>query len=558
MANIITRSTGGTDGSSVKGSNLTNQEIDNNFININDDVFVDNFPGQPPSLQLNFRDQLDPRITFTRTGTSATYFDSKGTLVTVGANVPRFDYNPNTLQLNGLLVEESRTNSVPNSTMAGAVVSGSLPTGWTDVTPSIVRTVQAVTSINGMNYIDIKLTASGTANYLLYPQGTGGVIAAQRGQVWATSIYLARVGGSMTGVGTAVLETQAIDAGGVNIVLGQGQTSNLSIASTGNLTTTRTTVINSFTASGVSYVRPRLNIALSAGADITLRIGIWQLENNGVNSTLASATVASGGTGYTVGNTLTITGGTGTAATLTVTTVSSGVITGVSVLSAGNYSVFPPTDPVSVTGGSGTGATFNLTPNTLSGFVTSPIPTSTAAVTRGADTLVINNLAPWYYQPEGSVYAEFMNMVQGSATQYNASQGVWSITQSALGQFNGYGMSTNLNTNTTSFINFRSRYAPTAKNDNVAIGQASTFIGSNTVYKTVCGWDSAQITADSNISTVGTATNNAAVDMGTHNQMTLGNQNTGGAPPYQLNGWLRRINYYPRRLTASQMAALCV
>jgi len=74
-----------------------------------------------------------------------------------------------------------------------------------------------------------------------------------------------------------------------------------------------------------------------------------------------SAAVVAGGTGYAVGNTLTVVGGLGQIdAELTVTTVSSGVITGVSISNAGQYAEIP-TNPVSVTGGAGSAATFNLT-----------------------------------------------------------------------------------------------------------------------------------------------------------------------------------------------------
>jgi hypothetical protein len=75
---------------------------------------------------------------------------------------------------------------------------------------------------------------------------------------------------------------------------------------------------------------------------------------------LYSPVINAGGTGYTVGNTLTLVGGTFTsAAQLTVTAVSSGVITAVSILGGGGYSA-TPTYPASVTGGSGSGATFTL------------------------------------------------------------------------------------------------------------------------------------------------------------------------------------------------------
>ena len=73
-----------------------------------------------------------------------------------------------------------------------------------------------------------------------------------------------------------------------------------------------------------------------------------------------TAAVAAGGTGYTVGDTLTVVGGLGQIDTeLTVSTISSGVITGVTISNAGQYAT-APSNPVSVTGGTGSAATFNL------------------------------------------------------------------------------------------------------------------------------------------------------------------------------------------------------
>jgi hypothetical protein len=88
----------------------------------------------------------------------------------------------------------------------------------------------------------------------------------------------------------------------------------------------------------------------------------------GVQATVAIGTgaitqaIAGGGTGYTVGNILTVSGGTfinSAQQQIRVDTVSSGVITGISVSSFGQYTTLP-TNPVAVTGGSGSGATFNL------------------------------------------------------------------------------------------------------------------------------------------------------------------------------------------------------
>lgn len=73
------------------------------------------------------------------------------------------------------------------------------------------------------------------------------------------------------------------------------------------------------------------------------------------------AAINGGGSGYTVGDILTAVGGTSLiAATLEVTSVSSGVVDGVRVYNNGGYTV-DPSNPVSVTGGTGTGATFDLT-----------------------------------------------------------------------------------------------------------------------------------------------------------------------------------------------------
>jgi hypothetical protein len=108
---------------------------------------------------------------------------------------------------------------------------------------------------------------------------------------------------------------------------------------------------------GVSNVD--VDISIFRSADVQLigcegNVRGWDAAN------IASATVSAGGTGYAVGNVLTIVGGTrNTAATLTVSTVSVGAVTGVTVSNAGDYWTFP-TEPCAVTGGTGSGATFNF------------------------------------------------------------------------------------------------------------------------------------------------------------------------------------------------------
>jgi hypothetical protein len=104
-----------------------------------------------------------------------------------------------------------------------------------------------------------------------------------------------------------------------------------------------------------------------SGASITLTFtggNGWTANRNTGRGISAVDSIASGGTGYSVNDVITLAGGVyDTVATLTVTTVSSGAVTGVSITEAGDYEVYPA-DPVaqaSVAPTGGSGATFNLT-----------------------------------------------------------------------------------------------------------------------------------------------------------------------------------------------------
>jgi hypothetical protein len=73
-----------------------------------------------PRLALDFTTaSLDPRVTFTRSGNTATVTNSSGVIVAVNADIPRFDFDPVTLACRGLLIEESRANALLNSLIDG-------------------------------------------------------------------------------------------------------------------------------------------------------------------------------------------------------------------------------------------------------------------------------------------------------------------------------------------------------------------------------------------------------------------------------------------------------
>jgi hypothetical protein len=306
------------------------------------------------------------------------------------------------------------------------------------------------------------------------------------------------------------------------------------------LSTQRITNARTLTNSGTLYVSGQINVNYPSGVaiDITLRIGLPQLENAGVNTGVASATVASGGTGYTNGDTLTVVGGTGTAATLTVTGVSTGVITSVSVASAGSYSVFPPS-PVSVTGGTGSTATFNLVPVSQAANCgpTSVILTSSGQVTRSSDQANITVLTPWYNAIEGALYVKFTT---GGNT----------LGQRAAGFDNG-----SLNNRMDAVAGTSSGGGPWLEVADATVVQARVpdalgVMAKNTTYSLAGAYKANDFAASINGAAVGTDTSGTVPSVTTFRiGNTLGNSS-------QLNGWIQKIAYYPRRLSNAELQSI--
>lgn len=91
-----------------------------------------------PRTTLNFLSgALDPLITFARTDNTATVIDSSGVVASINADLPRFDYDPTTQTLRGLLIEEARTNLCLQSAFASEYTTlGSVFTPDSLVSPS--------------------------------------------------------------------------------------------------------------------------------------------------------------------------------------------------------------------------------------------------------------------------------------------------------------------------------------------------------------------------------------------------------------------------------------
>ena len=157
------------------------------------------YPTQRPALDLNFARQkrLDPRVTFTR-GSTATYVGSDGLIKTAADDEARFDYDPETGESLGLLLEGTRTNESPYSE---TFQDNGDDTGWRTsggtVTPSAGTSPSggAASSIDGSIYKRLNWGAAGTKNatsvYVKAGTGTTGTLSHQNSNAGGISFDLA-------------------------------------------------------------------------------------------------------------------------------------------------------------------------------------------------------------------------------------------------------------------------------------------------------------------------------------------------------------------------------
>lgn len=134
-----------------------------------------------PALSLNFLSgTLDSRITFTRALNTATRVNSSGLIETVNANIPRFDYDPVTLQPRGLLIEEARTNVILHSEDLGNAA-------WVKYAGTTITTNAAI-SPAGSSTADLMYPATSGTNRGVYQAFTGGNLT------YTQSIYVKNAG----------------------------------------------------------------------------------------------------------------------------------------------------------------------------------------------------------------------------------------------------------------------------------------------------------------------------------------------------------------------------
>lgn len=129
-----------------------------------------------PRLALDFTTaSLDPRVTFTRTGNTATVTNSSGYVTTINADLPRFDYNPITLVCKGLLIEEARTNLL--------TYSEDFTSGWTAIEQTI--TTDNTISPDGTQNADKIAYTAVSSSHVLFKDAT-----LVSGTTYTQSIYV--------------------------------------------------------------------------------------------------------------------------------------------------------------------------------------------------------------------------------------------------------------------------------------------------------------------------------------------------------------------------------
>lgn len=223
-----------------------------------------------------------PSQSWVSRSSSATYFDSTGTLQTASSGTARssaYYYNGSSWVLGGTLIEPAASNQIPNNTMFGGSSPSTLPTGGWGVVGSLngLTETYAYGSENGLNYVDITLsgtaTASGTSGLYQYSP----VVAI--GQTWTYSFYIRQSGGTTTNVTGYLIDFDEKLNGTTNLV--HSQSSVQSIPTTTSLDLTRATRTYTITNANTIYVTPYFLIAYNPGTiNFTLRIGMPQMEQN--------------------------------------------------------------------------------------------------------------------------------------------------------------------------------------------------------------------------------------------------------------------------------------
>ena len=198
-------------------------------------------------------------------------------------------------------------------------------------------------------------------------------------------------------------------------------------------------------------------------------------------------------------------------------------------------------------------------------FVTSYIPTFASQVTRSGDdaTIVGQAITGVWNQNNGTLFAEWMEGIQGSATALNGSIGVTSFTNPLYG-YNGYGIQIATNSSSADAVNDQGRNQSNYSRVS-SWPYIGTYIRAGQIYKSVVAWNpnttygmTDGFAPSGTIGAIVTTSNTVVYNnfIQPCNTLLIGSQNIGGTPDLHLNGWVRRIQWWPSTLSAAQIQSL--
>jgi hypothetical protein len=168
-------------------------------------------------------------------------------------------------------------------------------------------------------------------------------------------------------------------------------------------------------------------------------------------------------------------------------------------------------------------------------FPTSYIPTTTTALTRAADVASVNTLSPWYNAIEGTIFAEATNPV-ASIYRIIAEPGTASDFRDFTLAFDGL---------RTDFANRTQAFT-----GNDVLSPAGSLTAGSTVK--VAGAYTASVTRHAYNGLVASNTTNVA-QRAVADRLWFGSRT--GSTAF-LNGYLRRVTYYPRALSTAELQAI--
>lgn len=243
---------------------------------------------------------------FTR-ASDGTRFNSAGSWETIATNGLRYDFDPTTGALRGVLIEPARTNNIRNGAMAGAVV-GIIGSGGVSPTNflfncngnigTLTTEISAVGTQDGIDYCDFRVagTPSGSGFVQIIADTSTAIVAAS-GQVWAGSMFLYLSGGSSSNISGPVLVINEYTSGGAFVVNGS---SGIALSAT-RLSASRRAIVRTLSGGG-TVARAGLVFAASYVAgpvDITFRLGLPQMEQIASGAPVATTPIRTTGSAAT-------------------------------------------------------------------------------------------------------------------------------------------------------------------------------------------------------------------------------------------------------------------